>query len=174
MPIGPTQRIPSGLLGLLDVRNDGRYPNALADDVQASLRIEEFLGGNAQEWVTGVVNAAAVGGIAPLSGGLTFGPVSGEFWWVRQAMIFATPNAAEMIRMRPMLGRVAGAGFNQSWVGDSAASSLTDAAAAGAPASTYPRGFLMVPGDLFLIHVERIITAGNITCQAMAHILRFR
>jgi len=158
----------------MDVRNDGRYPNALSEQIASTVALEEFLGGNAQEWITGVVAVNATGGFAALSGGLTVGPVAGEFWWVRQALVNATPGGAEMIRMRPMLGRVAGAGFNQSWVGDSAASSLTDAAAAGVPVAAYPRNFLMVPGDIFLVHVERITTAGAINATVAAHILRFR
>jgi hypothetical protein len=169
--IGPLARLPQGLLGFLDVRNDGEYPNQLSTVIQPTLEIIEFMNANALEPLIASQNSAAVGGFG-FAG--TAQPGAGEYWWVRGALLNAVTAVGENIRLRPMIGRTQGAGFQQNWVGDFGTSSLTDAAGVGAAMCGFPRGFLLCPGDQLMYGVEKITTAGNINVVLLGHILRFR
>jgi hypothetical protein len=170
-PIGPIARLPSGLLGFCDIRNDGQYPNRLQEAIQCNLDLMEFFSANAQEPIVESVNVTTIGGFGFTS---SVQPGAGEYWWVRSAMLNSAVPATDNIRIAAMLGKSSGAGFVQSWAGEHGTTSLTDAVGVGSAVSGFPRDFLMSPGDRFLCSVQKITTAAFISVTLTAHIFRFR
>lgn len=174
--IGPASNLPVGLLGLLGIRNDGQYPNAVQESITPVVDLWQFLSANVGiELLTGS-NTTAVTGVVFMSiGGVPAGPVAGEYWFVRGFSIYANSGAAELIRFKAGVSRNLAAGYQPFLQGGvSAYSSATDAAGAGSAYAPGPSGILLSPGDVMTAQVERITTAATIQLNLAASVYRFR
>lgn len=174
--IGPAQRVPVGLLGLLDIRNDGKFPNSLSEVLSCTVDVLKFISsvysiealvGNNTTNGTGAIPLNLSGGFAPT-------PAANEYWYVRGFTVNAATGAAELVRFKAGVGRLSGATYAPILMGVEGASSLTDAAGVAGPIAQGPTDFIMSPGDNFIAFVQRITTAGTIQFNLNANILRFK
>lgn len=92
MPL-PINRVPPGLVSLLDVKNYGMNPVQLADQLSPTLDLgNAYAAANAQVVYGATAGLAAVGTFAPTAAGDNFRVPAGQLWIVEKIAI--TPQAA--------------------------------------------------------------------------------
>jgi len=106
MPSGPIQTQPGGLLGLLQLKNMGRNPDKLADQLQPVWDLQELY---LQSQVENQTPDLSVTAPAAASGGFVAWATpaivpAGEMWWVWNYSVLATTVAADtMTGLRPLI-----------------------------------------------------------------------
>lgn len=82
MPL-PINRVPPGLLSLLDTKSGGINPLQLADELSGSIELLDFYAATTNEYEYGdSVSTNAVGQLAPLGAGDNMRVPAGEIWIV--------------------------------------------------------------------------------------------
>lgn len=166
--IGPVQLIPPGLTGLLQLKQFGQVPGTLDLNVNPVIelrdwymqarRVDEFAlyGGFPATTVLTTGTGRGVYTFVPPGGGIASVPQN-QTWYVEMLTVFTGTNTAgDVLSFAPGIGNNQGSSFQQ--VGPQ----YTDTSVARqrncfANAS---RGFWAAPGDLFLLMVNDILTAG--------------
>ena len=167
---GRVQIIPTGLLGLFQIKNDGNMPSEVAQFYQPTLEMLPWLTGLAQQVVVDSRTLSAAGAF-----GFTTLPMQvpqGKCWLVKA---FDVQNVAtlatESVRFRALvLDKIAGTVIRS---GRLATTSLTDAAGIGIAHSVMDQPFIMLPGEIFGVGIEKIVTAATIQLTATAKVYEF-
>lgn len=165
--MGPIQVIPPGLMGLLQLKQEGRLPSQLAETVAPVLELRDwyltarrvddlalFPAGQPQVGI-------ATGGIGLktlLSGGVAAAVPGNQIWYVEELTIQVnTALATDSLAFSPM---VLGNGNRSHQVGPT----VFDSAFAGARQRSLfakaDRGFWAFPGDVFAVGVTDVVSAG--------------
>lgn len=166
-PLGPIQVIPPGLMGLLQLKQQGRLPTDLADSVQPVLEMRDWYFTGRRVATTALFPGAAplatfnVPGVqtfVPSAGGLATVP-NGQYWYVDTCAAYGTlAAAADTVRYSLVLLGSQG--------GDLVPLSVDYADAANARVrrvmARADKPFWAQPGDQFAIYCEDVNTATNI------------
>ena len=168
--LAPIQVIPPGLLGLLQIKSNGRRPGILADQVQGNIelrdwymtarRVDNFaLFGGAM--TTGNVPTASPGGHAFNVAGVPCVVPPGQIWWVEQFSGFGALAAADTIRFNLSITTGSGASFGVS-------NDYLDTITARARQFEVhiDRGFWAFPGDEFVCQIDDNLTGTNTVVNA--------
>lgn len=175
--LGPIQLIPTGLMGLLQLKQTGKMPGWLAQSVQPTIDLSDWylqarredeqslFGGTPTTvpLVTGNTqlrqfNAAAIP-VVPQN----------QLWWVEHYSVFGSTNAAaDVMSFGPAIANAGGSSFQLVGLPyiDLAAGTRTRSFCTYAS-----RGFWAGPGDQFWIMVFDIASAG-ITMQCRLRVTR--
>lgn len=166
MSIGPTNRLPLALLGILDFPSQGRYPNALEETIRSTIDILDIVAASNMEYVG---NTAAHS--APGTQTVATVP-AGELWYVPLFGIEASAAAAEYITIQPSLQHPSGAVAYRFAVGPQVQSSPYASGWAGTAKTNVNRPFWAAAGDLIQVHVQNCITGASINVTALVGFLR--
>jgi len=176
---GPIQVGPPGLLGFLQLKNQGRNPRELVDSFQPTLDLwRHYLDAYAEFDNIAWTFTLTAGGeyhqfSVPTSGGVSLGPDNSEYWWVRGITVNSAllPRATDRIQMQiGVRGALASAGIVM--VGDKNADEQQAAVVAPAPTNwmytCHARGFLVPPASQIGVFVNANLPVTN--CQLDARI----
>lgn len=153
---GPIQIIPQGLLGLLNLKNNGQMPSELGTSVMPQLDMLELYVNGLLEQVSDPVAVAAV--IGPNASALVVPQT--QCWFVRSLFITTdTIGAGEAITIQPAIS-IGGIAFVP--MGDKAA---------GVPGDVIRVAttdiIVATPGTVFGFFVQQITGAVNVNVQAL-------
>lgn len=169
MSSGPIQTAPLGLLGLLNLKNLGRNPKSMEDDVQPVMDITSlYLQGQVEDLpdMTLARTALAGGGFSQWAT-----PVlvpAGEAWYVHNYTVFCTMVAGDTVTGMAPLVRVAQATTSQfAMFGDKASSRVGQGSLMSGCG-----GFWLVSGAELGFFAEAVLTAGSVSFIGWAHITR--
>lgn len=162
-------RVPPGLLSLLDIKSLGLNPVLLSDELGGTIELGGlYIAAIAQEQIGQTAAVAAPGAVSTTFSGSTFRPPPGELWVVEKAAAQPTAvlGAGQSYRFRlcvydSTLGPLL-------WVGDSSTGAAGDRPSVGA------NGIILGPGQGLGIQVDSV-TAGTASFQlaAMVAVLKF-
>jgi len=167
MVIGPTNRLPLALLGILDFPSQGRYPNALEETIRSTIEILDIIAASNREYVQ---DSRGVTG----NGTIDIATVpAGEMWYVDTHGIGASTNATEAIGLAT--------GVQTTWGGTAyrratghGRFSLGTGALAGVSSIFLglDRPYFALAGDVVQTHILQCTTAGSITVNSLVGFLR--
>lgn len=159
---GPIQTLPSGLLGLLQLKQQGKNPSPLRDDVQSVTDLTQFWFQNQMRDVTLDFTGPHNTAVGPAANGskafATLQVPNGELWYVENFTVGANLLAAETVRYRlqfvdPVVGMQFALGADVNDVVTVRARSIT---------ASYG-GFFLSSGRTPGLVVFDILTAATIT-----------
>lgn len=166
MTIGPTNRLPLALLGILDFPSQGRYPNAVEETIRTTVDILDIIAASNLEYA-GNTSAHAAPGTQTVAT-----VPAGEMWFVPLFGIEASAAAAEYITIQPSVQHPSGAVAYRFGVGASVQSSPAGSGWAGTAKTNLNRPVWVQPGDLLQVHVQNCITGAAINVTALVGFLR--
>lgn len=166
MPIGPTNRLPLALLGILDFPSQGRYPNAIEETIRSTIDILDIIAASNMEYVGGNAahSAPGVQWIATVP--------AGELWYVPLFGIEASAAAGEYITVQASVQHPSGGWAYRYAVGPPVQSSPCSSGWAGTAKTNVDRPFWAVAGDLLQVHVQNCITGATINVTSLVGFLR--
>lgn len=169
----PIQLIPPGLLGLLQLKNNGKNPQELPDQVQAIMEMRDWYMECNHETVVQTVDVAngAVGFTAYTTPIIV--PAT-EYWFVEDYTVQTNTAliATSVVSFAAAWRIVTGAVFSQFGVG-TPQQLLTGVAAGRGGFAFSDRGFFLPTGaELGIRVMANEVAAGNITYQGSVRITR--
>lgn len=166
--MGPIQIIPPGLMGLLQLKQEGRLPGTLSETVVPVIEMRDWYLTARRVDTVGLFGAALQtaaalvtgnNGVRQLTIGATGAPAqvpTGQIWFVEQFVIQAnTAAAADVISFLPML-------LSEQNLSHAVGAPYIDTVTARNRScfAKADRGFWAYPGDIFAMGVIDIATAG--------------
>lgn len=164
--LGPANRLPIPLMGMLDFQSQGRYPNFLEEGIRSSIDITEMLALMGSEYLQ---SSAALSGTASLGAAIV---PAGEAWYVLQQSAIGTAGGAEVLDLQCQVQIPQAATFYSCPVGPLVPSHPAGAAGAAAVRAGIWRPYWAPPGSTISCLVARITTAGTITVTSSVVFLR--
>lgn len=164
----PINRVPPGLLSLLDVKSMGANPVQLGDELQGVFQLTELYVNSIAQSRTGFTAPVAIVGAFLASSGFLFQAQPGEILVIEKAGIMSnTPlGAGQSYRIRPC---VTGSGGSIVWIGPSSGTS-----APGEICATYAdRPLVLMPGHSLALLTESV-TAGATQFQIGGNVASLR
>lgn len=171
-PIGPIQVVPAGLTGVLQLKQTGRLPTALADLVAPVFELRDWylmsrrlteqalFPGGAPSAIS-VTTATGPGTYTFNAGAAVCAVPQTQVWWIDQFTIQIVASAAADL-WRIAGGISPGAGnleiTNTESVMDTAVARVRQGASAN-----LQRGFWALPGDQFVAHVQDVVSAAGLS-----------
>lgn len=161
---GPIQVFAEGLLGFLQLKNNGRNPHNLDNSIYGMVELRDWLFATRETIPTATsVNTNTVG-FKVFSPDITV--PSGEVWWVTHFAAFASLGAAgDSITMRAAMG---GPMTGPTTTGIALLGDARSASGAGVicEVNAAPGGFFAPQGSRLGFYVVQIATAGNISVSS--------
>ena len=167
---GPIQTIPRGLLGWLQLKAGGSNPRDLADTVAGTIDLTQlYLYGVVQDeqslfGAAPTTNAIATGGQGIQAFNIAAANVvvpNGQTWWIHQWTCGGNiATAADSISFSLAISNQQG---TRPIAVSRAYFDTINARARRPEIGTDRPGFLMLPGDKFLVWIHDVLSAGGIT-----------
>lgn len=153
--------VPKGLLSFLDIKNDARYPQSLADFLQGVIDL--------QQWYTETnseLQIASTGAVSVSTAPLTV--PAGEFWYVMELMNTFTAGAGVSGIVASSFVFPDATNGSMFRIGD-----LVTFAATNEVRTKADHTFFAPPGSSLGIHIQQI-AGGTVTSAVRARVARFR
>jgi len=170
----PFNRLPRGLLGLLDAKVGGQNPQELTDELRPVLEMFPFYHAQFRDALSGQTAGNAVVGTNSLATGSLTGPPADELWWVEHYAVKMDAGLAAgngVILMPSMLSVSSSGGPSIPILLNSARNVANQIGWIAAAAADRP--FLMIPGDVLGAWVEWISGIAT-TITGFAHVARIK
>jgi hypothetical protein len=161
-PTGYMSKIPAGLLGFLDIKNEAKYPQALLDQLQPTMELFNWYTEVNQEYVESTGLAAVVG-----SNATTMVVPAGQLWYVHDYTCVCAAGAGAAIDLAA--GVVF---FTTPFSNDFVLGPYSAAAANQTVKVRAEKSFFLLAGGLLAFEVRSITLAP--TVSAFARITRIR
>jgi len=165
--------IPTGLLGLFGIKNEGKYPEVLNASYSPTMEMLGWLAAsNARELISEQVTAFGTVGVK-------FGPTGimkcppGQCWLWAGGQTSVPTTATDFCRFSLGLARRFGAQAHLLNMGPHRNTIEQDAAGVSSGFAVLPGPLLMFPDDEICVVVHRIITAGTLAPFMSGWIYRF-
>lgn len=159
---GPVQLIPPGLLGMMQLKNEGRNPRTFIESYQPVIEMRQWM--MQQNWneTTDVAAALAAG----ITGVVTFPALisSGQSWlYIHEFSAYSTVGGAGIIRGKCIFQRITGGATPRHFAGMQVEGLSTTATGICNPISS---GFFMPPNMQLGVFVSENTLAGATTFTA--------
>jgi hypothetical protein len=170
---GAITTFPQGLLSLLGIKNDGKYPQSLADSYVPTFDMLNWMAlANARELVQDQPTAFSTTGVKAGATGTLLVP-AGQVWLACGINYQVSVTATDMLAGAVCLIRGFGAQSQQFNQAPLLRSSPTDAAQASSFQSVLTGPLLLFPGDSVAFYAHDLTTAGTLQGFLSAIIFRF-
>jgi len=159
---GPVQLIPPGLLGMLQLKNEGRSPRDFVETLQPVIEMREWLMQANWNEVTDVSAALAAGILGPV----TFPALisgAGTWLYVSQFSAYSTVGGAGIMRAKLFYQRLTGGATPRHFAGRQVEGLATTATGICNPIS---EGFFMPPNMQLGVYVTENTYAAAVTFTA--------
>lgn len=141
-------RIPPGLLSLLDLKTMGQNPVLLGDELLAQIDLTELYVGAVATTRQGTTNAFAAPGLYPTATGYSFVAQPGELLVIEKVCIIPTANLAVGVTQRARIAVADSAGV-MTYVSPAASGTAGER-----PAVAVDRNLVLGPGQTLQLWIE--------------------
>ena len=174
---GPISFLPSGLLGLLGIKNNGRYPNELATVVGSQFDQLPWLTARGDTQLSTSLPGMATGSQGDYFFGTVRTPDTGKMWLVRGMQIYWQVVATDVAVIRPtIMTYLAGNYFPVAmgdWDGFQAGATAVGGAGISFCSSFIAGPVLMRSGDYMMLQAKQLTSVAGQQVYCRAQYLEF-